>query len=439
MKNFSIEKYLLIIYAKLNSVRCREVLNPLIYLSKGFVQMISLLSDLTGFFGELYNQSMTKSKRSKMHPIFYIAMILMNLILVVSSCLQADLYRRKEELNVLVCRTTPVEVDDKVLVERVVKAYQLASKQHLGNSMWQMFFDQYHKKIHEVFQSGQLDQATYVLRNPGANDLFSGIDYLRKADLPKFDSYEFSMNETLTSFDRLIRLGEAIGAIKLDNPVPPKYWDAQFVIDKLEKFLGFTLNFPNPYSDEVGVWTSRGVVSYRAPQALYQAWLIKNLVKDIPNPKILEIGAGLGRTAYYARMFGIEDYTIIDIPMTATASSYFLGRTLGEEQILLLGESCENPDKRIKILTPDSFIGQFDETYDLIINVDSLTEMDFSVAKAYVNTIEKTTSIFVSINHEVNPFTAREILIKSQFLKECTRNNYWMRSGYCEEIFKFNK
>ncbi len=87
-----------------------------------------------------------------------------------------------------------------------------------------------------------------------------------------------------TSLDSLVLLGEAIGAIDLDYPegyfhLQPRKWNGENIIEKLENFLGFSLNFPNPYPDEIGAWTTRGVVSYRAPQALYQALMIKKLTE----------------------------------------------------------------------------------------------------------------------------------------------------------------
>ncbi|MBI3258651.1 MAG: putative sugar O-methyltransferase [Ignavibacteriae bacterium] len=359
--------------------------------------------------------------------------------------LQAELFRRQEEIKAIPVRTAPVEVNDASLVKRVVSAYQLSNRKHLGNSMWQLFFDQRHKEIHQAFNNEQLDldQTTFLLRNPGASDLFWGIDNLAKSilSLPQITSSKAMVDCSVQCLDALVRFGEAIGAIKLNNPeayiLSPREWDGLTTVKKLEDFLGIILKFPNPYPDEIGAWTPRGVVSYRTPQALYQAVLIKNLLKGIEKPRVLEIGGGLGRTAYYARLLGIEDYTIIDIPMTAVCSAYFLGRTLGENEILLFGEKCHNPKKRIKILTPDHFFNNVHQHYDLIINVDSLTEMDPNFAKAYAFMIEKSTPIFVSINHEVNSFTVKGLFDESRYLENVQRKPYWMRNGYTEETFRF--
>lgn len=363
---------------------------------------------------------------------------------------QEHFFRRKVELkNVVVGKTEVVPTNDEQLVKRIVKAYQSAEKEFLGNSMWQHFFDHRHKPLHDIFQSGNITQATQILRNPGTNDHFYGIDMLAASVTPSIvpdvNNKQSALGHASVIFDHLIRFGEAIGAFTLDNSasynpasyyLTPRSWDVNSVVDKLDGFLGVTLSFPNPYPDEWGTLSSRGVISYRVPQALYQAHLVKTMLKDIPNPKVLEIGAGLGRTAYYARLFGIKDYTIIDIPMTAAASGYFLGRTLGEDQVLLLGEHSDHPENLVKVLTPDQFLND-DQQYDLILNVDSLTEMDTKVSKAYLDKIEKSTPLFVSINHESNPATVNQLLKDRPSVKDHKRNCYWMRTGYCEEIYKF--
>ncbi len=71
---------------------------------------------------------------------------------------------------------------------------------------------------------------------------------------------------------------------------------------------------------------------------------------------------------------GIQDYTIVDLPIVATCSAYFLGKTWVEEQIVLNGENVQNPETKIKIFEEDYFLNRNDQYYDLIINVDSFTE-----------------------------------------------------------------
>ncbi len=86
-------------------------------------------------------------------------------------------------------------------------------------------------------------------------------------------------------------------------------------------------------------------------------------------------------------LVGINDYTIVDLPLTAQCSGYFLGRSLGENSIVLHGEDTKNAENKIKIFTPDDFLNDT-KHYDLIINVDSMTEIDPSIARMYWKKIE---------------------------------------------------
>lgn len=341
------------------------------------------------------------------------------------------------------CRSTGQSCNDERLVKRIITAYQNSEKHHLGNTLWQMFYDGKLKRIHDVFQSGDLQPATDVLRNPRKTDLFYGFENLCVSLLPSQLTEQLLVSSASLSLDCLVRFGEALGAIRLDNPETYewkslRYWVASEVLEKIESKLGITVDFPNPYPDEIGICTQNGIASYRAIHALYQAYRIKELVKDIPHPRVLEIGAGLGRTAYYCKLLGITDYTIIDIPMTALSSSYFLGRTLGEDQVVLLGENQDNSENKVKILTPDQFLSNMSQ-YDLIVNVDSLTEIDFNIIKIYLDKIQKISSMFLSINHEANQNTVFELLSPSLHVENFYRYPYWMRLGYTEELYLFNK
>jgi putative sugar O-methyltransferase len=155
-------------------------------------------------------------------------------------------------------------------------------------------------------------------------------------------------------------------------------------------------------------------------------------VKGIDKPRVLEIGAGLGKTAYYALEFGIKDYTIVDIPITASFQAYFLGRSIGEDKICLETESLKNSPEKIKIFKPDTFL-QSKERYDLIINVDGMTELDKSMAQSYWDKIKTSASQFISINHEIDLFRMRDIILADMDSLDYDRSFYCVRSGYVEE------
>ena len=243
--------------------------------------------------------------------------------------------------------------------------------------------------------------------------------------------------------DHLIRVAEAIGALRCENPEAPGSTPMYGIkptddlLAAIENAMGCEIRFPNPYPDETGVKTSRGVASYRAIHAIYQAWRIRELLRGIPKPRVLELGAGLGRTAYYARQLGIVDYTIIDLPFTALSQGYFLMRTLGADQVLLQGENERDASTKVKIFNPSSFL-EGSEKYDLVVNTDSLTEIGRSTAERYWNRIQTSAPLFLSINHESNPFTVKELIDGDDSrIANTHRHLHAIRRGYVEELVYF--
>jgi SAM-dependent methyltransferase len=354
-----------------------------------------------------------------------------------------DYFRRSENLLAVPAQSQGTVEDDLEIVQRIVAAYQsVASRQeNRGNSIWQVIFDHSHKDIHDVFLQGKVNEAANILRNPASTNLLYGFDNLAVSILPHYTTYPVQEKYAKICLDRLVRCAEAMGAIRLENPEAyysqsTPYWKADDILLKIYTLLGKSLPFPNPFPLEHGVASSDGIISYRVPQAIYQAWRIKKLLKGLQNPRVLEIGAGLGRTALYARHLGIENYTIVDLPFTELASGYFLARTLGGENVLLSGEVALDASRRIKFLTPHEFLAD-NTSYDLIINADGFTEMDPEAAISYWKKIKRCASLFLSINHEVNPFTVKEVIDTSSRVDTVERTPYWMRTGYVEEVVRF--
>lgn len=350
------------------------------------------------------------------------------------------LYRRAEKLAAdAAVSAPPAEVRDEALIERIVAAYRRALQADLGDSMWKMFFSTYHKAIHHTLLGAPGPAVAGLFRNPGGNNLLYGFDILCKMHHRVFRSANVRAAYARLCLDGLVRFAEAVGAIRLDNP---ETWaagagdpiSAEGVISALQK-AGLAFISPNPFPAEHGFASASGVIPVRTPQALYQAWRIRELVREIPNPRVLEIGAGLGRTAYYANTFGIRDYTIVDIPVTAAAQAYFLGRTLGEDRVRLEGEAAGNPQGGVRIIGPKTFLEE-DVRYDLVVNVDSLPEMDIAVAGAYWDKIRRSTPTFLSINHEANAFRVSDLLAKDRDGLSVARESHWMRRGYAEELIR---
>ena len=112
-------------------------------------------------------------------------------------------------------------------------------------------------------------------------------------------------------------------------------------------------------------------------------------------------------------------------------------RTLGEDNVALEGEHNKQNQSEIKLIRPEIFTNSR-EKYDLIVNADSMTEMGRAVADGYWDHAQERAPQFLSINHEVNEFTVRDISIeRGTKIQSCYRNAYPIRKGYIEELFSF--
>jgi hypothetical protein len=343
--------------------------------------------------------------------------------------------RRPYSLNAKGGYTPGESCDDERLIDRLIQSYSLRRENPSGQ--WSDIFLDRHADISEAFAGNDRPRIEQILRNPANSDIFFGFDSTAKSLRLGGQRIEDRRSPGL-ALDALAALAEALGTRNIELPENYYIWrvtrlHADELLEQIDRAVGFKIPVPNPFPAEYGLITNRGVVSYRVPQALYQAWRISKLVEGMPNPKILEIGGGLGRTAFYARQFGIRNYTIIDIPVSSLAQGYFLGRTLGDEAVSLFGENAA--ENQIKIMPPGFFIDGT-ERYDLVVNVDSLTEIGRAAADQYWSAIRSRAGKFLSINHEANEFTVAQLISEAKPIRT-SRMPYWMRRGFVEELVEF--
>ncbi|MDE5878612.1 MAG: putative sugar O-methyltransferase, partial [Desulfovibrio sp.] len=202
------------------------------------------------------------------------------------------------------------------------------------------------------------------------------------------------------------------------------------MVSGLEQALGATLDFPAPYPRMGGIADRRGIIRSRALWGLYLAWRAKQAGAHT----VLELGGGLGYAAYYAALLGIPDYTIVDIPLTLVASGHFLGLTAGEDKVVLYGEE-DDGSRPFRLLPPQAFPAE--KKFDMVVNMDSFPEFGLAIAREYVEKIKRTTKRFLSINHECEQYTVRELFRDDPDLVSSSRNPFWLRKGYVEEMYEF--
>ncbi|WP_338833457.1 hypothetical protein [Bradyrhizobium septentrionale] len=324
--------------------------------------------------------------------------------------------------------------DDTALVRRVACSYRLGAADFGGHgaSFWGSF-DAKHSEFKVALEQNDHIALRHLLRNPSETELFWGFDDLAKPFVSdRLEHPEKCPCAAESIYNSIVQIAIATAAIRCPYPEQAQT-NSQIPIEELLAALdtkfGFRIDFPNPFPFEFGLVTSRGIASYRAVQALYQAWRVKQILLHVNGRTVLEVGAGLGRNAYYAHKFGINFYTIVDIPSTQLAQGYYLGRIMQNNAVSLFGE----PDSSVRLRTP-SWLSSTPEDFDVVLNVDSLTEMDRHHALAYVKFARDRSRAFLSINHEFNPTTMPSLFEEAE-VNPVSRSPYWARPGYVEEMF----
>lgn len=171
--------------------------------------------------------------------------------------------------------------------------------------------------------------------------------------------------------------------------------------------------------------------SVRAARAQYQAERLLAALALINGKSVVEIGPGMGHCAFCAFRAGVTDYATIDLPLGMVAQARFLGEALGPDRIWMAGEPNGIANRISLYSIPDVPRRKF----DLVLNVDSMTEMSLLAALNYITWINRHSRLFLSMNHEVNPFTVASIAHCGLTGKRLDRRPVPDRDGYFEEIF----
>lgn len=305
------------------------------------------------------------------------------------------------------------------LLARVKRAYRLALVKHGdAGSVWSPI-DARRADIHAALLSNTDHELHAVFEDPLSTDLYYGVDDLcrtiRGAHLE-----EEQVRKRLNS-DMRILFSYVAGRLGIID-------DIERVLTTFDSLLHQRVNFPTPFRGEWGIPTTRGLASYRALAALYQT---SRLISLVPKGKsVVEIGPGMGRTAYYAYRAGLTDYTTIDLPLGVVAQACFLGATLGPEKIWLEGDDEQLAEQRIKLLTAKPARG-----FDIALNVDSLPEMSPSITADYIGWIARHAKSFLSINHERNAHNVADIARVVLKFDRKVRSQYPINPIYFEDAF----
>lgn len=262
---------------------------------------------------------------------------------------------------------------------------------------------------------------SYMFTKGVTNDIAQGEKYYK---IFTQNENDIQKNVGFAIYDKIFSLMESVGLIPTFSPeeyiINNNYHRFYLVpvdifIEKLSNHLGADISAPKYSGGLFGLKTEKyGLYSDRDLMSLGAAIRIHEKYWNNKNIKIIDIGGGVGHLSYYLYKLGFTNITTLDVPTVNAAAMYFLGTNL--------------PGHNIKFKSPHEFTGK----YDLVINVDGITQMNKDLSKSYMDKmLVDGTKHFYSVNREIDSFTVGSICP----LARVSRNPFWLRKGYVEEDY----
>jgi putative sugar O-methyltransferase len=357
----------------------------------------------------------------------------------------------------------PVEIKELAITEadvaiagRLLAAFKKAQAEEPRETnneidLWDVIEHEHHKDFGEILRAGDVRQVAEYLANMHRYGLTQGIsDFGGDYKVMKASARARHRKGAITK-DILVSLAEAIGILPYEVfPVkagkPNIYHDADDLVDAIEKKLGASIAPPDIDGGLTKLALRKGSFHERDLWSVYTAWRISKLVPE--GSAIAEIGAGMGKVAWYAAHFGFRDYEIFDLPFMNIVQGWYLLKSMPDANIILYGEENNSGAKKhnsIKVLPYWEF-AKNQKHYALVLNADSFPEIDRGVVEQYLKAIKSCGDYFFSINQEKQaPLiegTEKKHLVVPEVVdslggyKRIYRFPFWLRKDYVEEFYE---
>jgi len=267
-----------------------------------------------------------------------------------------------------------------------------------------------------------------------------------------FDAQPGHLNWLATMiYTTLIRLGSATGVLRVFNPEQPGNfpWLAEdqtaTILPALARVLPIGRKFPVAAKGEAGIATPMGLLGHRHAIGLGYLREIKDVLEANPGryTRIVEIGGGLGRTAFHvARDMGLA-VTILDLPVVGVTQYAFL--RVNGVKVDLWPESAAAPKPgNVSLINAFSAHDPADYTGALFVNFDSFVEMGRDAQESYFDLITAAGCDLLSINHEADKVMTGAGHRQQWDLARLTargfdaspRQIFWERDGYIRQFFR---
>lgn len=256
----------------------------------------------------------------------------------------------------------------------------------------------------------------------------------------------FAARLALETWDRLVSLGEAVGALAIENPEGGP-WDenAHLAPDRIftaiEQAVGRDLAPPRHIGGYLGIAIRDGmIVHMRMLDAIHAACRLRELAAahDLARPRVIEFGGGVGLAAHYANRLGIKDYLLVARSVMSAVQAALLG---DEEAVTLPGEPLRTGG--IRLLTPFLLDALPGDSADILFDQDMLPALPRADA---ITILRRARELGVRMIVSINPDAAiapgglpqqpvRELVAAVGGWRLAGRHRHWLRAGHVEEMW----
>ena len=342
---------------------------------------------------------------------------------------------------------SPEDAEELHAAERVVAAYHYSIKESAeppAPSMWDRIGGEKASFI-TALTSREVRTVSSALGRMFASELNWGLGQVHPSHVELLRSPgPTHLHERFA--DTVVNLAEAVGAARITHMIQdpaghlhPLDRDLDALMEATATRLGFDPSFP-VIGSAFGFRVAGKLATIDSLTHAYNAYRLHQLGAGA-NSSAFEIGGGYGCLALMACRAGMGRYTIFDLPWVNALQGYFLIRSLPEWSVQLHGEGTGD----IRVLPYWKLRDEPARSCDLLANTDSLPEMGYATAKGYLNEVRRVTrGCFLSINQEakaevpgVGPQQCvAELADEVGGLAIRSRQRYWMRQGYVEEVYE---
>jgi len=253
--------------------------------------------------------------------------------------------------------------------------------------------------------------------------------------------------------DKLLALAEAVGAVPLENPEQGSWggnetMDASRLVDAIEKKLTIALQPPVVAGGALALRVGGRRILDRDVMSLYAAWRARQILGNRTGTRVAEIGAGVGRAAYwYCRLDAKAEYWIFDLPHVNVLQAFYLAKADPRYPLRLFGEPDPIPhgERAVHVLPHFEIENTRAVPFDLVLNQDSFPEINEPAVTRYLEWMRATKSrYFLSINHESRPpapaggrqLRVADVVEKMGGFSLVARHAFPLRRGYAEELYE---